>query len=159
MRYPQITDEQRATILSLVTGTDLSYNAVARAVNKNVGTVSKAVKDVLGDRYYNERMTRVKKPKKAFISGGYRRVPTPDWFKGHEFKGFSREHHVVYCEANGLTHIPDEFCVHHIDGNPLNNDISNLQLMTHSTHARHHLLERLTTAFPCASQTTRSNRG
>lgn len=34
-------------------------------------------------------------------------------------------------------------CVHHIDKNRSNNDISNLRLMTRSEHARLHILERI----------------
>lgn len=34
--------------------------------------------------------------------------------------------------------IPDGYVIHHRDENPLNNDISNLQLMTHEEHLSHH---------------------
>ena len=36
--------------------------------------------------------------------------------------------------------LPKECVVHHIDGNPFNNDISNLQLMSHQEHTNHHCL-------------------
>lgn len=34
--------------------------------------------------------------------------------------------------------IPDGYVIHHRDENPLNNNISNLQLMTHEEHLSHH---------------------
>ena len=50
--------------------------------------------------------------------------------------------HVVLVEQSiGRRLNPDEV-VHHIDGNPRNNDISNLQLMTRSNHTRLHRLEQ-----------------
>ena len=73
---------------------------------------------------------------------GYITVCKPDWYTGR--KKYSRifYHHIVICKALGLTEIPRGFCVHHIDANTRNNDISNLALMTLSAHAKLHKLGR-----------------
>ena len=34
--------------------------------------------------------------------------------------------------------LPEEVVVHHIDGNPWNNDITNLKIMSHDEHTKHH---------------------
>lgn len=44
------------------------------------------------------------------------------------------EHRLVYEAVNGL--IPDGFDVHHKDGNTYNNSIDNLELLSHSEHAK-----------------------
>lgn len=45
-------------------------------------------------------------------------------------------HRWVWEQANGR--IPDGYEVHHIDHNPLNNDLSNLQLVTVGWHDNYH---------------------
>jgi hypothetical protein len=40
--------------------------------------------------------------------------------------------------------------VHHIDGNPLNNDISNLEIHTNSTHAKVHARGRTMVTLSCS---------
>ena len=51
---------------------------------------------------------------------------------------YGRMLHVVRMEEAIGRSIKRGECVHHIDGNKLNNDISNLQLMSHAEHARLH---------------------
>lgn len=51
--------------------------------------------------------------------------------------------HVVAMEERLGRRIRDDECIHHIDGNPSNNDIDNLALMTRSAHASLHARERL----------------
>lgn len=46
--------------------------------------------------------------------------------------------HVVWCQANQIHRIPDRCLIHHIDFNPQNNDIENLQLMPINYHASMH---------------------
>lgn len=44
--------------------------------------------------------------------------------------------------------LPNEV-VHHIDGNPLNNDITNLKVMTRNDHARGHMTKYVDTVAVC----------
>lgn len=77
---------------------------------------------------------------------GYLMRVKPDWYTGRKGCKHVFVHHIVMCEHLGLTEIPKGFCVHHLDGDKTNNDISNLELMSISAHARLHLLERATTS-------------
>lgn len=45
-------------------------------------------------------------------------------------------HVLAWEEANGP--VPDGYVVHHIDHDKRNNALSNLRLMTHAEHSRHH---------------------
>lgn len=47
-------------------------------------------------------------------------------------------HRLVYEETYGI--IPEGYVIHHIDENKLNNDISNLQMLTPSEHASIHMM-------------------
>lgn len=47
-------------------------------------------------------------------------------------------HTYIYKYFNNLDTIPNGYCVHHIDHNKNNNDIYNLQLLTHSEHSKLH---------------------
>jgi len=59
---------------------------------------------------------------------GYRRI----YHNGRQ----QMEHRVVWENHNGA--IPDGYQVHHIDGNKLNNDISNLELVNPKEHKDKH---------------------
>lgn len=50
-------------------------------------------------------------------------------------------HHVVMMEALGVTALPTGMVVHHIDGDPKNNALDNLALMTRAGHVRVHFLQ------------------
>ena len=69
---------------------------------------------------------------------GYLMVLKPDWYTGRKGSKHVFSHHVVVCEALGLTAIPKGWVVHHCDENPYNNDFSNLVLLTVADHARLH---------------------
>lgn len=81
---------------------------------------------------------------KGIISdgNGYLQVMKPDWYTGRKSSDYVFYHHVVMCEHLGITSIPKGFVVHHIDGNTLNNDISNLALMSLSAHSKFHAIQR-----------------
>ena len=72
---------------------------------------------------------------------GYLMMLKPDWYTGRKGSNHVFLHNVVICEHLGLTEIPKGFCVHHIDGNKTNNDISNLCLLTTGAHSKLHQLQ------------------
>lgn len=72
---------------------------------------------------------------------GYDMVLKPAWYTGRKGSKHVFYHSVVMCEALGITEIPKGFCVHHIDRNPKNNDISNLALVSMSAHTKLHAFE------------------
>lgn len=76
---------------------------------------------------------------------GYLMVLKPEWYTGRKGSKHVFLHSVVVCEALGITEVPAGFAVHHLDHNPLNNDLDNLALMTPSAHSRLHHRERATT--------------
>lgn len=77
---------------------------------------------------------------KGIISDGKKHliVLRPDWFTSRLGSKHVFLHQVVFCQALGITGIPQGFAVHHIDGDPYNNEIHNLALVTTKGHARIH---------------------
>jgi hypothetical protein len=57
-------------------------------------------------------------------------------------KGYKYLHHAVYMFYNNLTEIPQGYVIHHIDENKLNNDISNLKLLTNAEHISIHFKDK-----------------
>lgn len=50
-------------------------------------------------------------------------------------------HRTVMMGALGLEELPEKFAVHHIDGDPKNNELDNLAIVTHSGHKTIHYRE------------------
>lgn len=73
---------------------------------------------------------------------GYLLYLKPHWYTGRTNSKHVFFHNIVMCEALGITEIPKGWAVHHIDGNRLNNDISNLALLRNSAHTRLHYIQR-----------------
>lgn len=73
---------------------------------------------------------------------GYLMMHKPDWYTGRQGSEHVFVHTIVMCLALGLTELPKGYVVHHIDFDKMNNDISNLALMTISAHAKLHALMR-----------------
>lgn len=67
---------------------------------------------------------------------GYVQVLSPNHPRADSC-GYVMEHILVWENATGFP-VPNGFCIHHIDRNKKNNDISNLCLMTHGTHTKLH---------------------
>ncbi len=49
-------------------------------------------------------------------------------------RGSMYYHHYIFCKHNNIDKIPKGYCIHHKDGNRLNNDLDNLQFMTIKHH-------------------------
>lgn len=83
-------------------------------------------------------------------NGAYCLVIPPSNYPGKRYRGrYAYEHHVVYWRENGLLPSAGER-VHHIDGNPRNNDLANLELVTTSQHmAIHHGVQYVACVCPC----------
>ena len=50
-------------------------------------------------------------------------------------------HRIVMAEALGVQELPEVLDIHHIDGNPKNNSMDNLALVTHKGHRQIHFRE------------------
>jgi len=82
---------------------------------------------------------------------GYLMVKKPEWYTGRKGSDYVFQHSVVMCKALGITEIPQGFAVHHIDHNPLNNNINNLALIQMGGHSRLHQIEKKM-MIPCKVQ-------
>lgn len=102
----------------------------------------------LGSKNHMQGKTKDKHPasKTNCIVCGYDTVWAPDWWTGTYPKNNRvYTHQLNWCLANNQTGVPAGFIIHHKDHNKLNNDASNLELMTRSTHMTYHATERATT--------------
>jgi len=160
-------------ILTAYRDTDLSKAEIA----KQVGVSSSCVHDVLqvnmtsGERnkHKHRRYADSKRGNRNPMLGkvreqhhsykgvvsdgkGYLMVLKPDWYTGRKGCKHVFQHHVVMCEALGISAIPAGFHVHHIDNVPKNNSIDNLALLPAAAHRRLHARERATT-IPQGSKT------
>lgn len=72
---------------------------------------------------------------------GYQLILKPEWYEGRKGCKHIYYHHYVMCKSLGIKSIPKGYCVHHIDRNKHNNDISNLCLLTIQAHLKLHWLE------------------
>jgi hypothetical protein len=75
---------------------------------------------------------------KCQLFNGMEFVEHQGYYESHKW---GRMHRVVYEFYNKCSILPGHE-VHHIDEDPSNNDISNLQLMTKSDHIKHHMKDR-----------------
>lgn len=69
---------------------------------------------------------------------GYVLILKPEWYTGRVKSKHIFYHHYIFCKETGLTEIPKGFHIHHIDHNPLNNNISNLVLCNQTAHKKLH---------------------
>ena len=65
----------------------------------------------------------------------------PEWWTGRKGSKYVFEHQLVMCEHLGLTEMPKDFAVHHINGDRKDNRLDNLALLTKSAHGALHQRE------------------
>lgn len=66
----------------------------------------------------------------------------PTWFEGRVNSPRAYSAHIGWCKLLGISSIPEGVSVHHIDGDPENNEQSNLALVTDQAHRKIHTRER-----------------
>lgn len=88
-------------------------------------------------RVKNNRTGLILKPS---IACGYYKVRPSVQGKAHDFI----IHNLVYCVFNNITNIPSDMVVDHIDGDKLNNNLSNLRLVSLSDNVKASLYETKT---------------
>ena len=69
-------------------------------------------------------------------SKGYRLIKMPEHHRADN-KGYVLEHILIFEKETGLQ-VPNDCCVHHLNGSKNDNRIENLCLMTHSAHTKYH---------------------
>lgn len=69
---------------------------------------------------------------------GYILIMKPDWFTGRKGSKHIFEHHAVYCQANGLTEVPEGMVIHHKNGIKTDNRPENLEMLSNSDHMTLH---------------------
>src|SRR3989344_1123068 len=116
----------------------------------------------------------MEKEKNIYDGIGWTRYPnSPKWVERSYYLGNKatfrgkreRLHRYIWRKKNG--EVPKGFIVHHIDGNPLNNSISNLGIMERGEHAHHHWTkekrewarENIKTIIELASQWSKTPTG
>lgn len=132
-------------VITLLQETDLSIRRIADKIGVDSMTIIRISRRELGQVFHDRRKQRLADTRstRSIAKCGYVYVPAPTWWKGTRRGGngsHAREHHVVYCEANNLTFVPDGCVVHHINHNKLDNRLENLQLMSNGEHTRYHNL-------------------
>lgn len=156
----------RDDIKELYENTDLTIEAISKKLNLTYAQVKWFIANNYSDLYRTLRKSRTYRNSKLGSNNpmlgktkekhhnyigdvsdgkGYLMCVKPEWYTGRKGCKHVFKHHIVMCESLGLTEIPKGFCVHHVDGNKLNNDLINLALLTTGAHTRLHQLERATT--------------
>lgn len=163
--YTRAQDKEKVSlVVGLYASTDIPMERLCKEVKLEDYMVQSIIRDFFTEEYINERKSRLyrlsklgdKNPMKEctrdknhnWIGGvvsdgqGYLMVKKPEWYTGRKGSDYIFQHSIVMCEALGITEIPKGFAVHHIDHNPLNNDISNLALVQMGAHSRLHQIEK-----------------
>ena len=87
-----------------------------------------------GEKCCNWKGGKYKTPK------GYIEIKKPEYPKANN-RGYVLEHIFVFEEKTGLI-VPDNCCIHHLNGNKSDNRIENLCLMLTTAHTTYHNIER-----------------
>ena len=73
---------------------------------------------------------------KRTTSGGYRQVLMPEHPRADK-SGYVMEHILVWEDATGVS-VPENCCIHHLNGDKTDNRIQNLCMMLHKAHTVFH---------------------
>ena len=157
-----ISSEDVDLICSLYRNTKMRIQDIVKECKLPNYVVQKILDDHFSEEYQNKRKSSLYRDSKLgdlnplkgvtgwdnphYIGGvvedghGYLMETKPTWWTSRKNADYVFQHHVVVAKALGLTEIPKGFVVHHIDGNPKNNDINNLALMCMGAHSKWHTM-------------------
>lgn len=151
----KLYEETDLTLQNIALETNISDSTLYRYISENYSIEYRRNRkkkcyrnSKLGSKNPMTGKTRELHPRyKGIVSDnkGYLMVLKPEWYTGRVNSKHVFYHSVVMCEALGLTEIPKGFCIHHVDSDPYNNDISNLCLLSTSAHSKLHSRERAST--------------
>ncbi len=143
----------------LYENTELTQQQIATQLRLSIRQVGKQIKKMYSSAYRKQRKVssyrnsklgeknpmfnqlREQHPRYIGVVSdhkGYWMNVKPDWYTGRKHSHHVFEHHLVVCQALGLTEIPRGWNVHHCDGNPQNNSFENLVLLLMSDHSKLH---------------------
>jgi hypothetical protein len=138
------------TLNQIATVTGTSKSTVGRYVIENYPEEFRKKRNELCYHYANQKELHPNYKGGRTMEGGYITVEKPAWYTGRKNSKYVREHNVLVCKAIGITEIPKGFCVHHINGNKVDNSLGNLQFMSLSAHKKLHLeLKRRGRTYGC----------
>jgi hypothetical protein len=119
----ELTDEQRATLHKAWLDTGIPQSELASTLGIPTWVLSDYIADTFTPAQRTERNSRIQAAAQNTM-----RVARPSWYEG---SGRSVPLKVlVYCEHRGLTRLPNNTAVVHLDGNKSNYDHDNLSLMS-----------------------------
>lgn len=148
----EVSKEQEKLICTLFRVTYMSLLDIQHEVGVEQSAVMSVLKENFS-QYEIDRRVNTYKGTDVVDGKGYVIIPKPEWYVGRKNSKYVYLHSVVMCESLGITEIPKGFCVHHIDGNKTNNDISNLCLLTVEAHSKLHQIQRKMCKGPETNQT------
>lgn len=160
MKRVLVTNEEKEMIFNFYENTFLTQEEIAKKIGRHRTCVMKIIQKNYSKEFQKKRKNKTysnaqsgennpsfgKKRENSFhftgepyLDGkGYLLMLKPDWYTGRKKTKNIYVHHIIVCENLGLTEIPKGYCVHHCDGNKLNNDFSNLVLLSLGDHAALH---------------------
>lgn len=137
----EVSKEQEKLICTLFRVTYMSLLDIQHEVGVEQSAVMSVLKENFS-QYEIDRRVNTYKGTDVVDGKGYVIIPKPKWYVGRKNSKYVYLHSVVLCESLGITEIPKGFCVHHIDGDKTNNDISNLCLLTVEAHSKLRQIQR-----------------
>ena len=152
-------DEPRQEELKLLFHSDLGIKEVCSTFGNSYTVVMRYWKQWFTEAEFSERCSRLNRIHKVgnknpmygicgpkhhgakdvvLSTQGYRQIWAPEWYTGSADGNRALEHIVVWCKQHGFSEVPRGYVVHHLDHDRLNNEPSNLLLMTIADHLAYH---------------------